>query len=149
MFALPLWHCFRSRKVQESWGWDTSSAPVAGRHRNVNPSENACGPPLPREVREFGVKPEIECFELGHIYFAKQLAKEGIIDDPMYVQLCMGVRPAERRLCGSWREGEKPHSVLLTLERRIMPHRRGTAVRGKRRRAVCVLYTRIVSWSAC
>ena len=36
-----------------------------------------------REVREFGVKPEIECFELGHIYFAKQLAKEGIIDDPI------------------------------------------------------------------
>ena len=42
-------------------------------------------------MREFGVKPEIEAFDTGHLWFAKQLANEGLIDEPPLVQLCMGV----------------------------------------------------------
>lgn len=38
-----------------------------------------------------GVKPEIEAFDTGHLWFAKQLVKEGILDGPALVQLCMGV----------------------------------------------------------
>jgi uncharacterized protein (DUF849 family) len=38
-----------------------------------------------------GIKPEIEAFETGHLWFAKQLVKEGVIESPALVQLCMGV----------------------------------------------------------
>jgi uncharacterized protein (DUF849 family) len=42
-------------------------------------------------IREAGVKPEIECFELGHIRLAKQLIAEGLIEAPPLFQLCMGI----------------------------------------------------------
>ena len=42
-------------------------------------------------MRDLGVKPEIEAFDTGHLWFAKQLVKEGLIDDPVLIQLCMGV----------------------------------------------------------
>ena len=38
-----------------------------------------------------GVKPEIEAFDTGHLWLAKQLVKEGILEGPALVQLCMGV----------------------------------------------------------
>ncbi|MGG7643677.1 3-keto-5-aminohexanoate cleavage protein [Rhodovulum sp. YNF3179] len=38
-----------------------------------------------------GVKPEIEAFDTGHLWYAKQLVAEGILTDPALVQLCMGV----------------------------------------------------------
>tara|TARA_R110001583_G_scaffold39741_3_gene127345 strand:- start:52322 stop:53221 length:900 start_codon:yes stop_codon:yes gene_type:complete len=38
-----------------------------------------------------GVKPEIEAFDTGHLWFAKQLVAEGILTSPALVQLCMGV----------------------------------------------------------
>ncbi|WP_323006117.1 3-keto-5-aminohexanoate cleavage protein [Pseudorhodobacter sp.] len=38
-----------------------------------------------------GVRIEIEAFDTGHLWLAKELAKEGIIPDPVLVQLCMGV----------------------------------------------------------
>ena len=44
-----------------------------------------------RMMTELGVKPEIEAFDTGHLWFAKELVKEGILDSPALVQLCMGV----------------------------------------------------------
>tara|TARA_B100000287_G_scaffold411341_1_gene440714 strand:- start:1527 stop:2030 length:504 start_codon:yes stop_codon:yes gene_type:complete len=38
-----------------------------------------------------GVKPEIEAFDTGHLWYAKQLVADGIIEDDVLVQLCMGV----------------------------------------------------------
>ncbi|MBO9467476.1 3-keto-5-aminohexanoate cleavage protein [Tropicibacter sp. R15_0] len=42
-------------------------------------------------MSELGVKPEIEAFDTGHLWFAKELVKEGVLDSPALVQLCMGV----------------------------------------------------------
>ena len=42
-------------------------------------------------IQTCGVKPEIEVFELGHVWFAKQLLKEGLLDAPPLFQLCMGI----------------------------------------------------------
>ncbi|SLN40187.1 3-keto-5-aminohexanoate cleavage enzyme [Pseudoruegeria aquimaris] len=42
-------------------------------------------------MTELGVKPEIEAFDTGHLWFAKQLVEEGVLSDPALVQLCMGV----------------------------------------------------------
>jgi len=41
--------------------------------------------------RERGVKPEIECFESGHIATALRLRDEGLLDEPLNVQLVLGV----------------------------------------------------------
>ena len=42
-------------------------------------------------IKEWGVKPELEVFELGHIRFARQLISEGIIADPPMFQICLGI----------------------------------------------------------
>ena len=44
-----------------------------------------------RMMTELGVKPEIEAFDTGHLWYAKQLVKDGVLDGPALVQLCMGV----------------------------------------------------------
>jgi uncharacterized protein (DUF849 family) len=38
-----------------------------------------------------GTRIEIEAFDTGHLWLAKQLVSEGIIPEPVLVQLCMGV----------------------------------------------------------
>ena len=43
------------------------------------------------KMKELGVRVEIEAFDTGHLWFAKQLVEEGIIEDPVLVQLCMGI----------------------------------------------------------
>ena len=42
-------------------------------------------------MTEAGVKPEIEAFDTGHLWYAKQLVANGIIGKDVLVQLCMGV----------------------------------------------------------
>ena len=44
-----------------------------------------------RMITDLGVRPEIEAFDTGHLWYAKQLVSEGIIEDPVLVQLCMGI----------------------------------------------------------
>ena len=42
-------------------------------------------------MTDLGVKPEIEAFDTGHLWFAKELVKEGVLEENALVQLCMGV----------------------------------------------------------
>ena len=42
-------------------------------------------------MQDYGVRVEVEAFETGHLWFAKQLVEEGLIDNPVMVQLCMGI----------------------------------------------------------
>jgi 3-keto-5-aminohexanoate cleavage enzyme len=56
----------------------------------VNPPE--WGRAAAERMREYGVKPEIEVFDVGHIYQALDFIEEGLIGDPPYFQLCMGVK---------------------------------------------------------
>lgn len=44
-----------------------------------------------RMMEDLGVKPEIEAFDTGHLWFAKELVNEGVLKAPALVQLCMGV----------------------------------------------------------
>lgn len=46
---------------------------------------------MAKQMQALGVKPEIEAFDTGHLWFAKHLAEEGYIDAPALVQLCMGI----------------------------------------------------------
>ena len=42
-------------------------------------------------MQELGIRVEIEAFDTGHLWLAKNLASEGLIDSPVMVQLCMGI----------------------------------------------------------
>ncbi len=42
-------------------------------------------------VQRLGVRPEIEVFDTGHLVLARQLVRDGLIDDPVMIQLCMGI----------------------------------------------------------
>lgn len=44
-----------------------------------------------KRIQELGVKPELEVFDLGQIWFAKHLMKSGLIDDPPLFQICLGI----------------------------------------------------------
>ncbi len=44
-----------------------------------------------RMMTDLGVKPEIEAFDTGHLWYAKQLVKDGVLAPGALVQLCMGV----------------------------------------------------------
>ena len=52
-------------------------------------------PPMLRamaaQMTALGVRPEIEAFDTGHLWFAKQLVEDGIIAAPVMVQLCLGI----------------------------------------------------------
>lgn len=46
---------------------------------------------MARAVQQLGVKPELEIFDTGNLWFAKKMIEEGLIDNPPLLQLCMGI----------------------------------------------------------
>jgi 3-keto-5-aminohexanoate cleavage enzyme len=56
---------------------------------------------LAAQMKQHGVLPEIEVFDLSHIYGARKLADLGLINDRPHVQFVMGIKnalPAEERI---------------------------------------------------
>ena len=49
---------------------------------------------LAGKMREFGIKPEIEVFDLSMLYQATRLAAEGVLASPLHVQFVLGVKNA-------------------------------------------------------
>lgn len=43
-------------------------------------------------IRELGVRPELEVFDTGQLVMVKDLITEGLIEEPVLIQLCMGIR---------------------------------------------------------
>jgi uncharacterized protein (DUF849 family) len=46
---------------------------------------------MAKRVQELGVRAELEVFDTGHLVQVKELISEGLIDDPVMIQLCMGI----------------------------------------------------------
>jgi uncharacterized protein (DUF849 family) len=46
---------------------------------------------MAEKMTAMGARIEIEAFDTGHLWLAKQLVSEGLITDPVMVQLCMGI----------------------------------------------------------
>jgi uncharacterized protein (DUF849 family) len=65
---------------------------------------------MARTIRELGVKPEIEVFEPGHIMFARQLIKEGLLETPAMFQICLGI---------PWGSPATPE--VMTVMRNLLP----------------------------
>ena len=66
-----------------------------GRARRLGAAQNRPGPDHELagtdRLGQVVVRPEIEAFDTGHLWFAKQLVEEGLIEDPVLIQLCMGI----------------------------------------------------------
>src|SRR5215204_5390130 len=66
------------------------------------------------KMKEFGVRPEIEIFDLSHLHGARRLADKGLLDERPHIQFVMGVQnamPAEEGLL----------DILLNEARRLFP----------------------------
>ncbi len=75
---------------------------------------------LATRMQRYGVRPEIELFDLSHIHGARRLIDAGLMDDRPHVQVVMGVRnalPAEEHLL----------DLMLGEIRRILPRATWTA----------------------
>lgn len=46
------------------------------------------------EMKRFSVKPEIEIFDLGMLYIASRMAKEGLLEQPLHFQFVLGIKGA-------------------------------------------------------
>lgn len=46
---------------------------------------------MAKQVKDWGIKPELEVFDLGHIRFAQQMIDEGLIADQPLFQICLGL----------------------------------------------------------
>jgi uncharacterized protein (DUF849 family) len=46
---------------------------------------------MAKRMQELGVRPECEVFDTGHLWQVHDLIKEGLLDDPVMIQLCMGI----------------------------------------------------------
>ncbi|GAA4840644.1 BKACE family enzyme [Saccharopolyspora rosea] len=63
-----------------------------------------------RRIQELGVKPELEIFDTGNLWFANQMIDEGLIDAPPLFQLCSGI---------PW--GAPPDPGLLQAQVNMLP----------------------------
>jgi uncharacterized protein (DUF849 family) len=68
---------------------------------------------MARAYQKYGIRPELEVFELGHIELAKQLLAEGLINQPALFQLCLGIKygaPASPEAMKAMRDALPPGS---------------------------------------
>lgn len=57
-----------------------------------------------KKIQTLGVRPELEIFDTGNLWFANVLVEEGLIDPPPLYQLCMGIpygAPVDSGLLGA------------------------------------------------
>ncbi len=56
---------------------------------------------LAAEMRKYDIKPEIEAFDMSHIFQAVKMAEDGRLQGPLYIQFVMGIRnatPADKHI---------------------------------------------------
>jgi uncharacterized protein (DUF849 family) len=65
-------------------------------------------------VQRLGVKPELEIFDTGNLWFAKRMLDEGLLDAPPLFQFCLGIpwgMPPEPRMMLALRDMLPPESI--------------------------------------
>lgn len=60
---------------------------------------------------EYGTKPELECYDVGHLYTAEYLLEEGFLDPPIHIQFVMGI------LGGIAADPDHLHHLVQTAEK--------------------------------
>ncbi len=88
---------------------------------------------LATRMRTYGVRPEIEIFDLSHLHGAKRLVEAGLMDERPHVQVVMGVKnalPAEEHLL----------ELMLGELKRVLPKATWTAA------GIGVNQARVIEW---
>ncbi|TCZ64982.1 BKACE family enzyme [Roseicella aquatilis] len=88
---------------------------------------------LAGRMREHGIRPEIEIFDLSHIHGARRLVEAGLMDERPHVQFVMGVKnamPSEEHLL----------DLLLGELRRVLPRATWTAA------GIGAMQARVMDW---
>ncbi len=85
------------------------------------------------QIKAAGIKPELECFDLGHVRLANQLIKEGHIDEPPLFQICLGV---------PWGAPADPES-LITM-RNLLPEGANWSAFGISRMQIPIAATSVI-----
>jgi len=62
-----------------------------GDHNEVYVSTPSMLRIMAERVRELGVRPELEVFDTGNLWFAETMIAEGLIDAPYWLQLCLSI----------------------------------------------------------
>jgi uncharacterized protein (DUF849 family) len=73
---------------------------------------------MARIIHDCGVKPELEVFELGHVWQATQLIEQGLVEQPAMFQLCMGIpygAPDDVRAVVTMRDLLPPGSIFAAF----------------------------------
>ncbi len=89
---------------------------------------------LAAQMKRYGVRPEIEIFDLSHLHGARRLVEAGLMDARPHVQFVMGVQnamPADEHLL----------DILLAELRRVLPQATWTAAGIGREQA------RVMDWA--
>jgi 3-keto-5-aminohexanoate cleavage enzyme len=89
---------------------------------------------LASRMHDFGIRPEIEIFDLSHIHGARRLIDAGLMHESPHVQFVMGVKnamPAEEHLL----------DILLNETRRVLPKATWTAA------GIGVNQSRVMGWA--
>ncbi len=89
---------------------------------------------LAAKMRDNGVRPEIEIFDLSHIHGARRLVEAGLMDEKPHVQFVMGVKnamPAHEHLL----------DILLNETRRTLPQATWTAA------GIGAFQTNVMEWA--
>jgi uncharacterized protein (DUF849 family) len=88
---------------------------------------------LATRMQTYGVRPEIEIFDLSHLHGARRLIDAGLMDERPHVQVVMGVKnalPAEEHVL----------DLMLGELKRVMPHATWTAA------GIGVNQARVIEW---
>ncbi len=72
------------------------------------------------EILKYGIKPEIEVFDLAHLYNAVDLIKRGLVKEPAHVQFVMGIP-------GAMPAKESVFQFLLSELKELLPTATWTA----------------------
>lgn len=62
-----------------------------GDHNEVYVSTPAMLRLMAERARELGVRPELEVFDTGNLWFAETMIAEGLIEAPYWIQLCLSI----------------------------------------------------------
>jgi uncharacterized protein (DUF849 family) len=87
---------------------------------SVNENHTTLVEEMAGKMKEFGIRPEIEVFDLSHLHGARRLADRGLLDEQPHIQFVMGVQnamPAEQRLL----------DILLKEAKHLFPESTWTA----------------------
>ncbi len=82
------------------------------------------------EILKYNVKPEIEVFDLAHLYNAVDLVKRGLVKEPVHVQFVMGIP-------GAMPAKESVFKFLLSELKELLPTATWTAAGTGRFSFVC------------